>query len=121
MGWWVGVDLLVCVCLCVFVCDYSFGQVTLLSSTKSKDCHWPLRVTVTDKSAEAIGIREQDSLCVRHMVKSRQVANTSPMFLGSAMDKAAIRGLDLSNCFFTVPLGTGFEALPQVATIYVYT
>ena len=93
----------------------------MLSSSKSKDCHWPLRVSVTDESAEVLSIREQDSLVVRHMAKSRQVTSVSPLFLGSAFDKAAIRGLDLSNCFLTVPQGTGFEALPQVATIYVYT
>ena len=72
------------------------------------------------ESVEAVGIREQDSLCVRHIIKSRVATAGSPLFLGCSMDKASVRGLDFLNTLFTVPVGGfGFEGMPQ-ALKYIY-
>ena len=90
-----------------------------MKTSKSADCHWPLKVVMaTDEDAQTVGIREQDSLCVRHVVKSRKVTSQCPLFLGTAMDKASVRGLDLMNTMMTTPHGFGFEALPQVGHTY---
>ena len=100
-------------CKCVNVT----WQVTLLSSTKSRDCHWPLKVQLSEDAQEAVGIRGQDSLCVRHIIKSREATAASPLFLGCSMDKASVRGLDLMNAFVTTPQGFGMEAMPQMEHI----
>ena len=73
---------------------------------------------MSEDAQEAVGIREQDSLCVRHIVKSREATAASPLFLGISMDKASVRGLDLLDAMFTTPQGFGMEAMPQVELIY---
>ena len=90
-----------------------------MASSKSQDCHWPLRVQMTEASCEARGVREQESLVMSHIHQSRG-ATRDMLFLGAAMDKASVRGLDLCNTIFTLPNNKGFEALPQVAVLHVY-
>ena len=87
-------------------------KVTLLSSCKSRDCSWGLRVNVDDEVAEAQSCRDIDKLTLQHLQKSRQLTQKM-VNIGFSMDKANIRGLDLSNGIMAMPSNEALELLPQ--------
>ena len=87
-------------------------QVTLLQSCKQRDCSWGLRVDVDDQEEQAKHAREIDKLCMKHLQKSRQLT-TGMVNTSFSMDKANVRGLDLSNGIWAMPSNPAVELLPQ--------
>jgi hypothetical protein len=69
-------------------------------------------VNVNDDVEQAQNHREVDKLTLVHLQRSRQM--TYKMInLGISMDKANVRGLDLSNGIMCVPTNEACELLPQ--------
>ena len=84
----------------------------MLHSSKSRDCTWGLRVVVDDEVEQAANYREIDKLTLQHIMKSRQL--TYKMInTGFSMDKANVRGLDLSNGIVCMPNNQALELLLQ--------
>ena len=89
------------------------SQVTLASSCKSRDCTWGLRVNVDDDDvAQAQNYREIDALTLQHLQKSRALTHHM-IYTSFSMDKANIRGLDLSDGIMAMPSNEALELLPQ--------
>ena len=84
----------------------------MLHSTKSRDCTWGIRVLVGDEVEQAASYREVDRLALKHIMKSRQLT-FKMISTGFSMDKANVRGLDLSNGIACMPNNAALELLPQ--------
>lgn len=97
---------------------YFVWQVTLLHSCKQRDCSWGLRVEIDDQEQQAMNAREIDKLCMHHLQKSRQLT-TGMVNTSFSMDKANVRGLDLSNGIWAMPSNEALELLPQALVLAI--
>ena len=84
----------------------------LSTIASADDCSWPIRVEPDAAACEAQGCREVDALVTQHCYKSRAIAK-GMLHIGFTMDKASIRGMELSNGFAVLPIGTAFAFMPQ--------
>ena len=91
----------------------SLLQATLASTTKQRDCPWPLRIELDDEFQVAKAAIEVDQRCVEHIRMSMDMTRNM-VNVGMAMDKASVRGLQLSNGLIALPNNQAMELMPQV-------
>ena len=65
-----------------------------------------------DDVAQAANYRQIDKLTLQHLQKSRAMS-MSMVMASFSMDKANVRGLDLSNGIMAMPSNEALELLPQ--------
>ena len=65
-----------------------------------------------DDVAQGQNYRQIDKLTLQHLQKSRQLTQKM-IYTSFSMDKANIRGLDLSNGIMAMPSNEALELLPQ--------
>ena len=95
-------------------------EASLMLSAKSSDCSWPIRVKPGQDNVHEDTCREIDAQCSQHILQTR-VQCRKMLNIGFAMDKANIKGLELSNGFAVLPSNVKFEFMPQVAHTYTHT
>ena len=91
-------------------------EVTLaLSANGPGDCNWPLRLDTSSDPCDVSTCREVDIKCMNHVLHSRKLT-TGLLHAGFSMDKAQVRGLELSNGIGKLPTNKAGIFVPQVAS-----
>ena len=84
-----------------------------LSMKGTAECMWPLKVGSGGDGNEDATCREVDISCMNHIQQTRTLL-TGVLHMGITMDKAQVRGLELSNAFWTLPDNKAGIMVPQV-------